>query len=122
MFAGGTRLQHALYGRAAEALLATRGKTAAVVRGDLLRMLAADKPGTAGGAGAIVSLDVRTRGRRWHRSLVPSDSHDWDLTHASPLVATTIDLTSRRPVVSAGKDGILRTLEPCHAGGATRRR
>jgi ATP-dependent helicase/nuclease subunit B len=33
VFAGGTRLQHALYGRAAEALLAAHGKDAAVVRG-----------------------------------------------------------------------------------------
>jgi ATP-dependent helicase/nuclease subunit B len=31
-FAGGTRLQHALYGRAAEGLLASRGKTGRVVR------------------------------------------------------------------------------------------
>jgi alcohol dehydrogenase (cytochrome c) len=60
---------------------------------------------------AIVCLDVRTGKRRWHRSLVPNDSHDWDLTHASPLIDATIDGKARRLVVTVGKDGILRTLD-----------
>jgi len=60
---------------------------------------------------AIVCLDVRTGKRRWHRSLVPNDSHDWDLTHASPLIDATIDGKTRRLVVTVGKDGILRTLD-----------
>jgi alcohol dehydrogenase (cytochrome c) len=60
---------------------------------------------------AIVCLDVRTGKRRWHLSLVPNDSHDWDLTHASPLIDTTVDGKPRRLVVTVGKDGILRTLD-----------
>ena len=60
---------------------------------------------------AIVTLDVRTGKRRWHRSLVPNDSHDWDLTHASPLIDATINGKPSRLVVTAGKDGILRTLD-----------
>ena len=60
---------------------------------------------------SIVALDVHTGERRWHRSLVPNDSHDWDLTHASPLVTTNVDGTQRRLVVTAGKDGFLRTLD-----------
>ena len=60
---------------------------------------------------SIVCLDVRTGKRRWHRSLVPNDSHDWDLTQASPLVTANVDGAPRRLVVTAGKDGMLRTLD-----------
>ena len=44
---------------------------------------------------SIVCLDVRTGTRRWHRSLVPNDSHDWDLTQASPLVTANDRAASR---------------------------
>jgi PQQ-dependent dehydrogenase (methanol/ethanol family) len=60
---------------------------------------------------SIVCLDVRTGTRRWHRSLVPNDSHDWDVTHASPLITAKVKGTSRRLVATAGKDGMLRTLD-----------
>jgi alcohol dehydrogenase (cytochrome c) len=60
---------------------------------------------------SIVCLDVRTGKRRWHRSLVPNDSHDWDLTHASPLISASVGGRTRRLVVTAGKDGFLRTLD-----------
>ena len=60
---------------------------------------------------SIVCLDVRTGKRRWHRSLVPKDSHDWDLSHASPLIRTSVNGSHRRLVVTAGKDGLLRTLD-----------
>lgn len=60
---------------------------------------------------SIVCLDVRTGRRRWHRSLVPNDSHDWDLTHTSPLIRASINGTTRPLVVTAGKDGFLRTLD-----------
>jgi alcohol dehydrogenase (cytochrome c) len=60
---------------------------------------------------SIVCLDVRTGKMRWYRSLVPNDSHDWDLTHASPLLTATIDGKPRRLVVTAGKDGVLRALD-----------
>ena len=60
---------------------------------------------------SVVCLDVRTGKRRWHRSLVPNDSHDWDVTHASPLLTANIKGASRRLVATAGKDGILRTID-----------
>jgi alcohol dehydrogenase (cytochrome c) len=84
---------------------------------------ARQRPGAATGAvhhlrlgdnlytNSIVCLDVRTGKRRWHRSLVPNDSHDWDLTHASPLVTASIAGVPRRLVVTAGKDGMLRSLD-----------
>ena len=60
---------------------------------------------------SIVCLDVRTGKRRWHRSLVPNDSHDWDVNHTSPLIRTQVNGADRRLVVTAGKDGLLRTLD-----------
>jgi alcohol dehydrogenase (cytochrome c) len=60
---------------------------------------------------SIVVLDVRTGKLRWHRQLVPNDSHDWDVTHATPLFSTTVNGTTRRFVATTGKDGVLRALD-----------
>jgi alcohol dehydrogenase (cytochrome c) len=60
---------------------------------------------------SIVALDVRTGKLRWYRQLVPNDSHDWDVTHATPMFTTTVDGTVRRLVVTTGKDGMLRALD-----------
>ena len=40
---------------------------------------------------SIVALDVRTGTLSWYRQLIANDSHDWDVTHASPLFNATID-------------------------------
>jgi len=56
-------------------------------------------------------LDVRTGKLRWHRQLVPNDSHDWDLTHVTPLFSVSVNGAMRRLVATAGKDGMLRTLD-----------
>jgi alcohol dehydrogenase (cytochrome c) len=60
---------------------------------------------------SIVVLDVRTGKLRWHKQLVPNDSHDWDLTHVTPLFATTVNGSQRQLVATAGKDGTLRVLD-----------
>ena len=60
---------------------------------------------------SIVVLDVRTGKLRWHRQLVPNDSHDWDVTHATPMITTTIGGSPRRLVMTTGKDGMLRALD-----------
>ena len=60
---------------------------------------------------SIVVLDVRTGKLRWHRQLVPNDSHDWDVTHATPMITTTVNGAPRRLVVTTGKDGMLRALD-----------
>ncbi|MGQ0733843.1 MAG: outer membrane protein assembly factor BamB family protein [Acidobacteriota bacterium] len=60
---------------------------------------------------SIVALDVRTGKLRWHRQIVPNDSHDWDLTHATPLFTATINGATRRLVTTAGKDGVLRAID-----------
>ncbi len=60
---------------------------------------------------SIVTLDARTGKMRWHRQLIANDSHDWDVTHASPLFTATINGASRRIVTTAGKDGMLRAID-----------
>lgn len=60
---------------------------------------------------SIVALDVRTGKLRWYRQFVPNDSHDWDLTHAAPMFSANFNGTPRQLVATAGKDGILRTVD-----------
>jgi alcohol dehydrogenase (cytochrome c) len=60
---------------------------------------------------SIVAVDVRTGKLRWYRQLIPNDSHDWDVTHASPLFDATINGVSKRLVATAGKDGMLRAID-----------
>ena len=60
---------------------------------------------------SIVALDVRTGKLRWYRQLIPNDSHDWDVTHVTPLLTATINGTARRLVTTAGKDGMLRAID-----------
>jgi alcohol dehydrogenase (cytochrome c) len=60
---------------------------------------------------SIVVLDARTGKLRWHRQLVPNDSHDWDVTHATPMFSAPINGVTRRLVATAGKDGMLRVLD-----------
>jgi alcohol dehydrogenase (cytochrome c) len=60
---------------------------------------------------SVIVLDVRTGQLRWYRQVVPNDSHDWDLTHATPMFSTAIDGATRRVVVTTGKDGMLRAID-----------
>jgi alcohol dehydrogenase (cytochrome c) len=60
---------------------------------------------------SVVVLDVRTGKLRWHRQLVPNDSHDWDVTHATPMFSTTVNGATRRVIATAGKDGVLRAID-----------
>lgn len=60
---------------------------------------------------SIVALDVRTGKLRWYRQLIANDSHDWDVTHVTPLFSTTLNGAARRLVATAGKDGMLRAID-----------
>ncbi|HMF94911.1 MAG TPA: PQQ-binding-like beta-propeller repeat protein [Vicinamibacterales bacterium] len=60
---------------------------------------------------SMIVLDARTGKLRWYRQMVPNDSHDWDLTHATPMFSTTINGATRHLVVTTGKDGVLRALD-----------
>ena len=69
------------------------------------------RPGTNLYTNAIVALDVATGKIRWYQQLVPNDDHDWDLTQVSPLWRANIGGRERDLVATAGKDGILRTID-----------
>jgi len=60
---------------------------------------------------SVVALDVRTGTLRWHRQLVPNDSHDWDVTHATPIYTATVGGAQKRLLATAGKDGMLRAID-----------
>jgi alcohol dehydrogenase (cytochrome c) len=60
---------------------------------------------------SIVALDVRSGALKWFKQLIANDSHDWDVTHASPLFTASIDGQPRRLIATAGKDGVLRALD-----------
>ena len=60
---------------------------------------------------SIIVLDARTGKLRWYLQLVPNDSHDWDLTHATPMFNVVVNGATRRLVVTTGKDGVLRALD-----------
>jgi alcohol dehydrogenase (cytochrome c) len=60
---------------------------------------------------SLVVLDARTGKRLWHYQATPHDTHDWDLTQASPLFTAEVQGESRRLVTVTGKDGLLRVLD-----------
>jgi alcohol dehydrogenase (cytochrome c) len=72
---------------------------------------AAMRPGDNLYTNSVVALDVRSGKLRWHASMVPADFHDWDLTQASPVLTLRIGGKDRPVLVTAGKDGVLRTID-----------
>jgi PQQ-dependent dehydrogenase (methanol/ethanol family) len=60
---------------------------------------------------ALVVLDVRTGKLVWQYQATPHDTHDWDLTQASPLFTAEVKSESRRLVTVTGKDGLLRVFD-----------
>lgn len=69
------------------------------------------RPGENLYTNSIIALDVRSGELNWHRSIVPNDDHDWDLTQVSPVLKAGVDNVSRDMVATVGKDGILRNLD-----------
>jgi alcohol dehydrogenase (cytochrome c) len=60
---------------------------------------------------SLIALDVRRGTLRWYRQIVAHDTHDWDLTHAGPLFSSIIGGKPRDLIATAGKDGMLRTVD-----------
>jgi alcohol dehydrogenase (cytochrome c) len=60
---------------------------------------------------AMVVLDVRTGKLAWYYQVSPHDTHDYDLTQASPQFAATIAGQRRDVVVAAGKEGQLHVID-----------
>jgi len=69
------------------------------------------RPGDNLYTNSMVVLDVRTGAVRWHKQMVPNDSHDWDLTQVSPLFDASVGGRDVKLVATVGKDGLLRTFD-----------
>ena len=69
------------------------------------------RPGANLYTNSLIALDVNTGKLRWYDQLVPADFHDWDFTQATPLITVKRGGTSRPAIVTAGKDGMLRTID-----------
>jgi alcohol dehydrogenase (cytochrome c) len=69
------------------------------------------RPGANLYTNSLIALDVSTGQLRWYDQLVPADFHDWDFTQATPLITVKRGGTSRPAIVTAGKDGMLRTID-----------
>jgi glucose dehydrogenase len=60
---------------------------------------------------SLVVLDARTGKLVWYHQATPHDTHDWDLTQASPLFTADVKGQSRMLATVTGKDGLLRVLD-----------
>ena len=60
---------------------------------------------------SIVVLDLKTGKLIWYYQITPHDTHDYDLTQASPQFSATIDGKMRNLVVAAGKEGTVHVLD-----------
>ncbi len=69
------------------------------------------RPGTNLYTNSMVVLDVRTGKLKWHYQVVPHDTHDWDLTQASPLFSATVNGKSRKLAATVGKSGVLHVVD-----------
>jgi alcohol dehydrogenase (cytochrome c) len=69
------------------------------------------RPGANLYTNCMVALDVRTGKLKWHYQVVPHDTHDWDLTQASPLFTATVNGKTRKLVATVGKSGVLHVLD-----------
>jgi alcohol dehydrogenase (cytochrome c) len=69
------------------------------------------RPGANLYTNSLVALDVRTGKLKWHYQVVPHDTHDWDLTQASPLFTATVNGKPRKLVATVGKSGVLHVLD-----------
>src|SRR5262249_22866546 len=60
---------------------------------------------------SLVVLDARTGRLVWHYQATSHDTHDWDLTQASPIFTTDVAGRPHKLLVVTGKDGLLRVLD-----------
>jgi alcohol dehydrogenase (cytochrome c) len=63
------------------------------------------------GTNSVVALDVKTGKVIWAKQFVAHDTHDWDLTQASPLLRVNLAGRTRNVVMVSGKDGRLRAVD-----------
>jgi len=69
------------------------------------------RPGDNLYTNSMIALDVRTGRLKWHYQVEPHDTHDWDLTQASPLYTAKIDGKMRKLAATVGKSGVLHVVD-----------
>ncbi|MEW6128166.1 MAG: PQQ-binding-like beta-propeller repeat protein [Acidobacteriota bacterium] len=69
------------------------------------------RPGANLYTNCMVALDVRTGKLQWYYQVVPHDTHDWDLTQASPLFTATVNGKLRKLAATVGKSGVLHVVD-----------
>jgi alcohol dehydrogenase (cytochrome c) len=60
---------------------------------------------------SLVVLDARTGRLQWYHQVTPHDTHDWDVTQASPQYTATVKGKTRKVVIAAGKEGTVNALD-----------
>jgi alcohol dehydrogenase (cytochrome c) len=60
---------------------------------------------------AMVVLDIHTGKLVWYYQVSPHDTHDYDLTQASPQFSVSVDGKPSNFVVAAGKEGQLHVID-----------
>ncbi|MBI3651226.1 MAG: PQQ-binding-like beta-propeller repeat protein [Acidobacteria bacterium] len=69
------------------------------------------RPGANLYSNSLLALEARSGKLKWYYQVVPHDTHDWDLTQASPLFRTTVNGKTRKLVASVGKSGVLHVVD-----------
>jgi alcohol dehydrogenase (cytochrome c) len=65
------------------------------------------RPGANLYTNTLIALNAKTGRLLWYKQFVPHDVHDYDLTHAQPVIKTK----SRTLIVTTGKDGVMRVVD-----------
>lgn len=70
----------------------------------------AGRPGANLYTESIIALNGKTGKLLWYRQFLPHETHDYDITHASPIFRTKIDGKVQTAIATSGKDGMLRVV------------
>lgn len=68
------------------------------------------RPGSNLYTNSIIALNAKTGQMVWYYQFIPHDTHDYDVTHTSPVFQTEIDGKMEPVVASTGKDGMLNLV------------
>jgi alcohol dehydrogenase (cytochrome c) len=69
------------------------------------------RPGANLYTNSIIALNAKTGHLVWYHQFIPHDTHDYDVTHVSPVFRTRIHGKMRPVVASTGKEGILSVVD-----------
>jgi alcohol dehydrogenase (cytochrome c) len=69
------------------------------------------RPGANLYTNSIIALNAKTGHLVWYHQFIPHDTHDYDVTHVSPVFSARIHGKMRPLVASTGKQGILSVVD-----------